>query len=381
MFRFPSTTTFSKIFATIVVLSNFIRGEFDITIAGYKWIALNELYPRWMLYFFALTALGNFGTELLDCTMESLHLRNKMRKNNFPAHSGLNALLFAGIGSPNLYYSKRSYGISKMRSVKAYVSSLIITTVLYSSASFLAATQKYVSTLVVVLIICFTFISIPFIRFSASHSSAFVLNRFNKTLIGIMAEKLLEDCAQFDIRKEAFELGIGRTSSLYRLPSGACADERPNDMPCPLLHPGEQNNHFLIYGNRASVIVVEDCDPLDAAWLAFKISDYTGEELKTKYYDLGTPSYALAVSNVVHLGMGTGPWVGVEGIEHSLIWLGILLGIGKMINSILAIAYSVEPLSGTGASNTIICQWEGRNGKWDIYSDSDGIVRVREQSP
>lgn len=78
--------------------------------------------------------------------------------------------------------------------------------------------------------------------------------------------------------------------------------------------------------------------------------------------------------------MGPGPWAGVDGIEHSLIWLGIILGLGKMINSILAVAYSVEPLSGTGTPNTNICQWEGRNGEWDIYSDNEGIVRVRQHS-
>lgn len=306
MFGSLSTPTFSKLFATIIFLFKFIRRDFDIKIAGYTWIELDQYYPVWIIYFFAGTALCNFATELLDCTMVSLRLRNETCEDDFPTHSGLNAILFSGITSPNLYFAMRNFGISKRRTVRTYVSSLIITTVLYSLASCLAVTRKYVSVLVIVLIICFTFLSIPFIRFSDRSTSTFVLNRLSKTLVGILAEKLLEDCDRSDIRNEAFLLGIGRTSRLYSLPSGRCGGQRPNEVPYPLLHPGQENNQFLIYGNRASVLVVKDCDPLDAAWLSFKISDYTGEELKTRYYNLGTLSYALAVSEIADLRHGAG---------------------------------------------------------------------------
>lgn len=54
---------------------------------------------------------------------------------------------------------------------------------------------------------------------------------------------------------------------------------------------------------------------------------------------LGTPPYALASYQIAHFAMGPGPWVGVEGIEHSLIWLAIIFAIEKIGNPVLRAAY------------------------------------------
>lgn len=375
MFSLPYTTTFSKIFAAIVILGNFIRGEFTIRIAGYEWIELDKVYPTWILYFSALTALSYFSIELLDSTRVSLRLRNMVTEDSCPTLSGLNTLLLA---TPSVYFVKRNYGLSKTQSTESVVSNLVMTAILYSLSFCMAVTQKGVSSLVIVLILCFIFLSIPFIRIPRRNSSNFVLSSFKTTLHGIMFEKLLDDCATFDIRNETFQLGLGRTGQIYRLPGGSCVDERLTDVPCPLIHPGLKDNQFLIYGNRRSIIVVEECDVVDAAWLALKISDFTGEELQINYYNIGTLSYALAVSHIAHLAMGPGPWMGVQNIEHSLIWLVIILGIGKVVNSIFAIAYSVKPLCGTGLPNTLVCQWHSTDRIWDIRSDCHGILRVEE---
>lgn len=380
MFRFISTTTFSKIFVVAVLLFNFISGDFDITIAGYKWVSLDELYAVWILYFSAVTLLLYFLFELLDCILESFRLRNRVYENRYCANSGLNAAILPTIVSVSKQNAKPNYGISKLVSSWLYVGA--IPPIFYASIGCLAPTREYPSSVTIAIIVCFTLLSIQFWEFPRRRSSVNVLNKYTERLNGIVAEKLLEDCSRFDIMKEAFELGIGRTREqdiVYTLPKGKCTGERPNEMPCPQLHPGQENNQFLIYKNRASVIVVEDCDPLDAAWMAFKIIDFTGEKLNIKFYSLGTLPYALAASQIAHSAMGPGPWLGVQGIEHSLIWLGVMLAIGKIVNSLFTIAYKVEPLSGKGAPNHIICQWECTDGgTLDIYCDDEGNVRVRD---
>lgn len=378
MLSFPlSTTTFSKILATILLLRNFIKREFDITIAGYKWVSRDQFYPVWILYFFTVTALICFSVELVESSLSTLQLRTKICESQIPPDSGLNARILSGITSPDLYLARRNYGLSHPGALRVDVFTIVLNLLICPLICFLAFGRKTVSVVAIILCLCVPFLSVPFIRFSRRRSSPYVLSALNKTFIQILLEKLLEDGAQFDIRKEAMQSGIGRTSQMYRLGRGTCVGERPDKVPCPLLHPGKEDNEFLIYKNRGSVIVVENCEPLDAAWLAFKINDYTGEDSNTKFYAMGTLSYALAASEIAHSAMGPGPWVGVEGIGHSLIWLGIILAIGKIANNFLAIAYKVEPLSGTGIPNTDICQWECQHGKWDIYSDNDGIVRVR----
>lgn len=392
-----TTTTFSNLFVLGTAFVSIGRGNYTITVAGYDWFGLDLADESVANESSDYSNNSEFGRIVILISMATLPVRfllmlqvsvysSFMTRNKAVAHKSASRL-----AAPNI--SGFSYLTPTLGSSYSPGMLLAIFLTSFVLLLFYAFNNKraHADTLMLVYTF-FVFQSLLGILLHLVHNNfkfgfgkkSFIYNRLSCSLFGIIVEKLLYECNSYDAEIEKFLIDIGKSSSKYDVTGGSYKGENLEEPFDNLLTPGLDSKEIIVYANEKSAIRVFDATSQseleDVFKLTSKIRYSTSETNKRTNLAVGTLSWALVVSSVLNEVLGPGRWPGVDGIDKSLIWLGVIALLARYIDFAFPIAFCVYPLGGKAEPRREICKWKDRAGAlWVVLSDDEGIIRMRRE--